>query len=111
MRIIKTNLNGLSANVDMTKEGIGAGLNKMIKTGIIDASDKAKVTNSNDELHKKLAMCNTNVTAIRHDSFPEGLVLRKAVDLLTESYREPLLNLLEQCGKFLMEQVNFLNNK
>ena len=105
MRSIKTNLNGLSTNIDMTAECTGASLKKMIKSGTIDASKKARQTFSVEDFHKKLIMSKTNVTAIRDDGFPEGLVLDIAVALLTECYREPLLNLLEQSGHFLKEQV------
>ena len=106
MERIRTNLHGLSTNVVMDAESTGAQMNTLIKDGALAASQAARRTYSVDDFLQKLIVSKRNVTAIRDEAFPEGLVLEIGVGLLTECYRQPLQNLLDDSCKFLTQEVS-----
>ena len=108
MERIRTNIDGLSTKVDMESEATGAKMNILIKDGAMAASKAARRTYSVDDFLQKLIVSKKNVTAIRDEAFPEGLVLEKGVDSLTECYRQPLLDLLDNSCKFLTQEVSLI---
>ena len=111
MEIIRINLNGLSTNVMMDTEATGAQINILVKDGVLSASEAARRTYSVDNFIKKLIMAKRNVAGIRDEAFPEGLVLEIGVGLLTESYRKPLLALLDNTFAFLIQEVSKVFNE
>lgn len=84
MEKIRINIDGLSTNVEMEAEATGAKMNILIKDGALSASQVARRTYSVDDFLRKLIVSKRNITAIRDEAFPEGLVLEKGVDLLTD---------------------------
>ena len=106
MERIRTNLHGLSTNVVIDTEGTGAQMNTIIKEGALGASQVARRTYSVDDFLSKLTVAKSNVTAIRDEAFPEGLVLEIGVGLLTECYRKPFLGLLNESCEFLKQEVS-----
>ena len=108
MERIRTNLYGLSTNVAMEDEATGAQMNILIKDGALSASQEARRTYSVDDFLQKLIVSKRNVTAIRDGAFPEGLVLEIGVGLLTECFRKPLMDLLDNSCKFLTKEVSVI---
>ena len=106
MEGIRTNLHGLSTHVVIDSEGTGSQMNTLIKEGALSASEIARRTYSVDDFLNKLTMAKSNVTAIRDEAFPEGLVLDIGVGLLTVCYRKPFLDLLNGSCDFLKQEIS-----
>ena len=106
MEKIKINLQGLNTQVVMEYEATGAQLNRKIKNGALAASKEARTTLSVDQFHQRLTVAKRNVAAIGDSAFPEGLILDIGVAILTECYREPFQQLLDDSCSFLKEEIS-----
>ena len=102
---IKVSLDGLSTRVDTEEIGTGASLNEKIKLGVIKASKTARQTYKVQEFHEKLVKAKRNVHGIRDNLLPQELVLEIGVGLLTETYREPMKQLLRDSHEFLRTSI------
>ena len=90
----------------MDNPATGNQLNRMIKNGAIKASEVARTSLGVEEFHQKLIVARGNVTAIRDNTFPECLVLDIGVAILTECYREPFQQLLDESCLFLKDEIS-----
>ena len=106
MEKIKINLQSLNTQVVMEYEATGAQLNRKIKNGALAASKEARTTLSVDQFHQRLTVAKRNVAAIGDSAFPEGLILDIGVAILTECYREPFQQLLDDSCSFLKEEIS-----
>ena len=102
---IRISLDGLSIGVDTREIAAGASLNEKIKAGVVEASKTARQTYKVEEFHDLLKKANRNVHGIRDNLLPQELVLEKGVELLTESYREPMKKLLKESYEFLTDYI------
>ena len=105
IKSIRISLDGLSIGVDTREIAAGASLNEKIKAGVVEASKTARQTYKVEEFHDLLVKANRNVHGIRDNLLPQELVLEKGVELLTESYREPMKKLLKESYEFLTDYI------
>ena len=102
---IRINLHGLDTKVNTDTIGTGANMNEKIKKGAINASKDARQTHSVEEFHRILTTGIRNTHAIRDNVFPEEIVLEIGVSLLTENYRKPFKELLDNSTDFLKSDI------
>ena len=76
-------------------------MRKLSKEGAVTASKEARQTQSVEEFHRILTTGIRNTHAIRDNVFPEEIVLEIGVSLLTENYRKPFKELLDNSTDFL----------
>eukprot|EP00092_Neocalanus_flemingeri_P026987 GFUD01029268.1.p1 GENE.GFUD01029268.1~~GFUD01029268.1.p1 ORF type:complete len:718 (-),score=188.67 GFUD01029268.1:332-2485(-) len=103
---IRINLHGLDTKVNTETIGTGANMNEKIKKGAVKASKEARQTHSVEEFHRILKTGIRNTHAIRDNVFPEEIVLEIGVSLLTENYRKPFKELLDDSTEFLKNDVS-----
>ena len=102
---IKINLHGLDTKVNTETIETGANMNEKIKKGAIVASKDARQKHSVEEFHRILTTGIRNTHAIRDNVFPEEIVLEIGVSLLTENYRKPFKELLDNSTDFLKSDI------
>jgi len=102
---IRTNLHGLDKKVNTDTIKTGANMNEKIKKGAIIASKEARQTHSVEEFHRILTTAIKNTHAIRDNVFPEEIVLEIGVSLLTENFRKPFKELLDNSTDFLKNDI------
>ena len=102
---IKINLHGVDTKVNTKTIETGANMNEKIKKGAIVASKDARQKHSVEEFHRILTTGIINTHAIRDNVFPEEIVLEIGVSLLTENYRKPFKELLDNSTDFLKSDI------
>lgn len=98
---MRTILHGFTTQVNTEKTELGALMNQKIKQGTVKAAKEARQFYTVEEFHAKLSTGIRNSHAIRDQLMPVELVLDIGVGLLTENYRSPFKNLLEESTRTL----------
>ena len=85
----------MDASVDTKAMGLGAKMNEKIKEGSIMSSRSARKTYSIDKFYSEIKTGIQNTHAIRDHMLPVETALEVGVGILTENYRRPFKNLLD----------------
>ena len=102
---IRINLVGLDVRVASEELNTGFIINEKIKKGANEASRAARTQDSIETFHKTLVENLQKSRAIRDNIFPDQLVLEIGVGMLTENYRIPFKNLLQDTTKVLTDNI------
>lgn len=102
---IKINLEGNDVRVDSEELNTGFTLNEMLKRGAVEASRAARQTESVEEFHHRLVENLKKVHGIRDHIFNSDLVLEIGVAILTENYRQPFKDLLQETSTELNKNI------
>ena len=102
---IKINLEGHDVRVDSEELNTGFTLNEMLKRGAVEASRAARQTESVEDFHRRLVENLKKVHGIRDHIFNSELVLEIGVAILTENYRQPFKDLLQETSSELNKNI------
>ena len=102
---IRINLEGLNVRVATEELSTGFDLNELIKKGTNEASKTARKKQSVVKFHGLLIENLKKNRGIRDNIFPDQLVLEIGVGILTENYRKPFKNLLQETTKMLTDDM------
>ena len=102
---IKINLEGHDVRVDSEELNTGFILNEMLKRGAVEASRAARQTESVHDFLARLVENLRKVHGIRDHIFNSDLALEIGVAILTENYRKPFKDLLQETSTELNKNV------
>ena len=102
---IRINLVGSDVRVASEELNTGFIINEKIKKGANEASRAARTQDTIETFHKTLVENLQKSKAIRDNIFPDQLVLEIGVGMLTENYRKPFKNLLEDTTEVLTDNI------
>jgi len=102
---IRINLEGMNVRVATEELNTGHDLNELIKKGTNKASKTARKEESVKKFHRRLIENLKKNKGIRDNIFPDQLVLEIGVGILTENYRKPFKNLLQETTEMLTKNM------
>ena len=102
---IKINLEGNDVRVDSEELNTGFTLNEMLKRGAVEASRATRQTESVEDFHHRLVQNIKKVHGIRDHIFNSDHVLEIGVAILTENYRQPFKDLLQETSTELNKNI------
>ena len=102
---IRINLVGLDVRVASEELNTGFIISEKIKKRAKEASRAARTQDSFETFHKTLLENLQKSRAIRDNIFPDQLVLEIGVGMLTENYRIPFKNLLQDTTEVLTDNI------
>ena len=102
---VRIALQGMDSDVNTKEKGLGAKINEQVKEGTISSSKEARKTYSVESFYSELKTGIQNSHAIRDHILPVEIALEIGVGVLTECYRRPFNNLLNDSSELITVNI------